>query len=88
MKRHDDDWEDDNEPSWNAEGDDDNTMPCPYCKRPIYEDAPRCLTAIAICPTRTSRGRINLGGSSPGRWFACTWSIADCGVRRGAEGRG
>ena len=35
-----DDWEDE---SPSDEGDDDDdTMPCPYCKRPIYEDAPRC----------------------------------------------
>lgn len=26
------DWEDDGEP----------TIPCPYCKHPIYEDAQRC----------------------------------------------
>lgn len=37
-----DDWEDEDS-SWDdAEGDDDGTMPCPYCKRPIYEDVPRC----------------------------------------------
>ena len=22
--------------------DDDDTIPCPYCKRPIHEDSPRC----------------------------------------------
>ena len=22
--------------------DDDTTLPCPYCQRPIYADAPRC----------------------------------------------
>ncbi len=47
---HDDDWEGDDwegddgeegESSWD-EGDDDYTMPCPYCKRPIHEDAQRC----------------------------------------------
>jgi hypothetical protein len=44
------DWDDD-EPSWgdDAEGDaesdaedDDYTVPCPFCKRPIHEDAQRC----------------------------------------------
>jgi hypothetical protein len=28
-------WSDDSE-------DDDDTMPCPYCRRPIHEDAQRC----------------------------------------------
>jgi hypothetical protein len=22
--------------------DEETTIPCPYCKRPIYEDSPRC----------------------------------------------
>ncbi len=25
-----------------AQFDDDDTVPCPYCKRPIYEDSERC----------------------------------------------
>ena len=24
------------------EGDEDTTIPCPYCRRPIYEDSQRC----------------------------------------------
>ena len=43
---HDDDWEGDDweeDESAEDEGDDDDyTMPCPYCKRPIHEDAQRC----------------------------------------------
>ena len=28
---------------WNDEEDDeDSTVPCPYCRRSIYEDSPRC----------------------------------------------
>jgi hypothetical protein len=42
----DDDWEDDDwegdESSWDENDDDDYSMPCPYCKRPIHEDAQRC----------------------------------------------
>ena len=42
---HEDDWEED-ESAWDDtdEGgdNDDDTIPCPYCKRPIYEDAQRC----------------------------------------------
>lgn len=35
------------EDAWNDEeddgqGDEDATIPCPYCRHPIYEDAPRC----------------------------------------------
>ena len=45
MPRHsqDDDWDDD-ETSWDeeAEDDDDYTIPCPWCKRSIHEDAERC----------------------------------------------
>jgi hypothetical protein len=38
----DDDWEED-ESSWDEGSDDDDyAMPCPYCKRPIHEDAQRC----------------------------------------------
>ena len=36
----DDDWEDDESPE--DDDDDDYTVPCPYCKRPIHEDAQRC----------------------------------------------
>ena len=25
-----------------GEEDEETTIPCPYCRRPIYEDAPRC----------------------------------------------
>lgn len=25
-----------------ADGDDDETIPCPYCSRAVYEDAERC----------------------------------------------
>lgn len=35
----DSDWED-NESDWNDE--EEVTVPCPYCKRQIYEDAERC----------------------------------------------
>jgi hypothetical protein len=43
LMKHLDDWEEeDDESSWGEDGDDDYTMPCPYCKRPIHEDAPRC----------------------------------------------
>lgn len=44
----DDDWDDD-ESSWDEswteggeEDDEDSTIPCPHCRRDIYEDAPRC----------------------------------------------
>ncbi|MES2792063.1 MAG: zinc ribbon domain-containing protein [Planctomycetota bacterium] len=46
MARHttEDDWDDDDEPSWDDSGDDsdDDTIPCPYCRREIHEDAERC----------------------------------------------
>jgi hypothetical protein len=28
--------------SFRDEEEDDTTMPCPYCKEPVYEDAERC----------------------------------------------
>jgi hypothetical protein len=41
--RQGEDWDDEDEDaSWDEQGDDDYTMPCPYCKRPIHEDAQRC----------------------------------------------
>jgi len=42
QRDRDDDWEDDDSYSDEAGDDDDYTMPCPYCKRPIHEDAERC----------------------------------------------
>jgi len=35
------------EDAWNddedqEEGDEDTTIPCPYCRHPIYEDSQRC----------------------------------------------
>ena len=45
----DDDWEDDSDldsdadfDSGNDDPDDDETVPCPFCKRQILEDTPRC----------------------------------------------
>ena len=40
--REDDSWDDDEEEDPSDEFDDDATIPCPYCKRPIHEDAQRC----------------------------------------------
>jgi len=38
------DWDDDGEewPLDDADDDDDSTVQCPYCRRPIPEDTPRC----------------------------------------------
>jgi hypothetical protein len=52
MPRHDDEW-DENEEDWDGENwddteadepadEDDDTVPCPYCKKPVHEDAERC----------------------------------------------
>ena len=45
-RNRDDDWADDDwaegESSWDDDDDDDYATPCPYCKRPIHEDAQRC----------------------------------------------
>ncbi|MCE9546151.1 MAG: zinc ribbon domain-containing protein [Planctomycetia bacterium] len=35
------DEEGDDEDGYDEEGDDD-TIPCPYCRRPIHDDAPQC----------------------------------------------
>jgi hypothetical protein len=44
---HDNDWDDDYgeeaESAWeDFDDEDDGTMPCPYCRRPIHEEAERC----------------------------------------------
>ena len=48
MPRHADEFEDDEE-SWDdtepgepGDEDYDETIPCPYCGKPVYEDAERC----------------------------------------------
>ena len=38
----DEDWDDEGEEEWDEEDDDEPTVPCPYCKREIHEDAQRC----------------------------------------------
>jgi hypothetical protein len=42
-------WDDDEDSGWNDEEDEadsgeegDETVPCPQCRRPIYEDSERC----------------------------------------------
>ena len=40
-RKSDNDWDED-EPSWDEDDNDDYTVPCPWCKRPIHEDAQRC----------------------------------------------
>ena len=41
--RSDDAWDDDHgDMDVGDTDDDDTTLPCPYCQRPIYADAPRC----------------------------------------------
>ena len=39
-----DEWEDDPDDDFDGGSDDDEaeTVPCPYCRRPIHEDAERC----------------------------------------------
>ena len=66
----DNNWDDD-EPSWDEE-DDDYTVPCPFCKRPIHEDAQRCPYCEHYISEKTPHRGGNRGGSSPERWFACT----------------
>ncbi len=44
-QRVDDDWDEydhDGEGFDSSEDDDDDTVPCPYCHRPIHEDSQRC----------------------------------------------
>lgn len=36
----DDEWDD--EDDFDDPSDDDDTIPCPYCQRPIHDDAQRC----------------------------------------------
>ena len=36
------DWDDDDSDSGDQDPDDEPTVPCPYCRREILEDSPRC----------------------------------------------
>jgi len=38
----DDEYDDDDAESMDDSGDDDPTVPCPSCGRPLYDDAPAC----------------------------------------------
>ncbi len=38
----DDDWDDEPDIDGQADDEDDDTVPCPFCKRQILEDTPRC----------------------------------------------
>ncbi len=45
MRRDSEHDREDDEPSWGEQAgddDDDYTIPCPWCKRPIHEDAEQC----------------------------------------------
>lgn len=56
----DDDWDEDDEVAASDEDDDDevDTVPCPNCRKPIPEDAPRCpyceqyISAEDVAPDR------------------------------------
>ncbi|MGA2069266.1 MAG: hypothetical protein ABSG86_30220 [Thermoguttaceae bacterium] len=37
-----DDWNADGDPAEGFEDDPAATVPCPYCRRPMHEDSPRC----------------------------------------------
>lgn len=51
----DDDWDD----SWpSSDGDDEPTVPCPYCRREIHEDSSRC----PYCEQYISREDAPAGG--------------------------
>ena len=38
----DSDWDSDDEEYDSSEQEDDDTIPCPYCRRPIHEESERC----------------------------------------------
>ena len=59
----DDEFEDREYPDPDDEDDDDGTMPCPHCRRPIYEDAERCPR---LRPIPLARGR---PAAAPTCWF-------------------
>jgi hypothetical protein len=47
-----DDWDDEDDvEETDLDLDDDETVPCPYCRRPVHEDAERC----PHCETYISR---------------------------------
>jgi predicted nucleic acid-binding Zn ribbon protein len=37
-----DEWDEDETEDSDLEDENDDTVPCPYCRRPIHEDAQRC----------------------------------------------
>jgi hypothetical protein len=38
----DDDWAEESAEDWGDDDDDAETVPCPHCRREVYEDAERC----------------------------------------------
>ena len=64
-----DDWEDDSEADEGddfdvSDDDDDATIPCPYCRRPIHEEAERCPHCEQYVSRKMPLRRENRGGSS------------------------
>lgn len=37
-----DEWDDEDDEEWGDDDDDADIIPCPFCKREIHEDSPRC----------------------------------------------
>jgi hypothetical protein len=35
-------WDDEDDLDYSSDDEDDDTIPCPYCRRPIHEDSQRC----------------------------------------------
>jgi hypothetical protein len=66
MRRYDDEDEWDEEPASFEDDDDEPTIPCPFCRREVLEDAPRCPYCERYISTED--------GGSPGRplWVVVT----------------
>ena len=71
-------WEED-ESTWHEEagdnGDDDYTIPCPWCKRPIHEDAERCPYCEHYISAEDAPPQRKPWWIVVARWSASIWSI-------------
>lgn len=62
-RQYDDEWDEDSDDEWNdgsSSGDDDDdgeTIPCPFCRREIHEDAERCPYCERYLSDEESEGR-------------------------------
>jgi hypothetical protein len=77
----DEDLEDDEYPDESEDDSDDETIPCPYCREPVYDDAERCPSCGHYLSREDAPRRLPwwlVLGVIAGLAAVCTWLFRVC----------